>query len=91
VGDQSFWIGPSANQQVFVTFAELPTPGTAKEGQVAIKAGQKLSLKGTIRSMPALSDDWLKQNSLDQKAGMALKAQPIYIQARDIVVEGSAG
>jgi hypothetical protein len=41
--------------------------------------------------MPALSDDWLKQNSLDQKAGMALKAQPIYIQARDIVVEGSAG
>jgi hypothetical protein len=91
VGDQSFWIGPSANQLVFVTFAELPTPGTAKEGQVAIKSGQRLSLKGTIRSMPALSDDWLKQNSLDQKAGMALKAQPIYIQARDIVVEGSAG
>lgn len=91
VGDQSFWIGPNANQLVFVTFAELPTPGTAKEGQVAIKSGQRLSLKGTIRSMPALSDDWLKQNSLDQKAGMALKAQPIYIQARDIVVEGSAG
>lgn len=91
VGDQSFWIGPSPSQQIFVTFAEMPTPGTPKEGQVAIKMGQKVSLSGTIRSMPALSDDWMKQNKIDDASAATLKQQPIYIQATEVKVESAAG
>jgi len=91
VGDQSFWIGPSPSQQVFVTFSEIPTPGTPKEGQVAIKSGQRVSLSGTIRSMPALSDDWLRQNKIDETSATTLKQQPIYIQASEVKVESAAG
>lgn len=91
VGDQSFWVGPSPSQQVFVTFAEIPQPGKAQEGQVAIKAGQKVSLSGVIRSMPTLSDDWLKQNKIDEKAAATLRQQPIYIQSTTIKPEDAAG
>ncbi|HET9236643.1 MAG TPA: hypothetical protein VFO10_05310 [Oligoflexus sp.] len=90
VGDQSFLIG-TGNQQVFVTFNEIPSPGTAKEGQVAIKAGQKVSLNGTIRSLPALSEEWLKQNKVDSTTAKELKQQPIYIHASDVRVEQAAG
>ncbi|MDQ3233657.1 MAG: hypothetical protein M3Q07_17710, partial [Pseudobdellovibrionaceae bacterium] len=90
VGDQSFWIGPD-NQKVFVTFNEIPTPGTAKEGQVAIKAGQKVSLNGTIRSLPTLSDEWRKQNKVDDNTAKSLKQQPIYIHATEVRVDQAAG
>jgi hypothetical protein len=91
VGDQSFWIGSSPSQQMFVTFAEIPTPGTPKEGQVAIKSGQKVSLSGTIRSMPALSEEWLRQNKVDDTSAQTLKQQAVYIQASDVKVVGTAG
>jgi hypothetical protein len=90
IGDQSFWIG-SASGRIFVTFAEIPTPGKPKEGQVAIRAGQTVNLSGVIRSMPTLSDEWLKQNQVDSKTAESLKQQAIYIHASEVSVVESAG
>ncbi|WP_141734065.1 hypothetical protein [Oligoflexus tunisiensis] len=91
IGDQSFWIGPSPSQQVFVTFAEIPTPGKPMEGQVAIKAGQKVNLSGVIRSMPTLSEEWLKRNKIDDRTASLLRQQAIYIQSTEIKVAGAEG
>ncbi|HYX34554.1 MAG TPA: hypothetical protein VE954_15740 [Oligoflexus sp.] len=91
VGDQSFWVGPTPNQQVFVTFAEIPQPGKAQEGHLAIQAGQKLDLRGVIRTMPSPSHEWLKRNKIDDKAATILRQQSVYIHATDIKVLDNAG
>jgi hypothetical protein len=50
-GDRGFWIGPDANQQMFVVIDEANAG--RPEGQTQIAPGQALTLGGVIRQFPA--------------------------------------
>lgn len=91
VGDQSFMVGPSPAEEVFVTFEETATPGQAREGRIDVNAGQRVNLTGEVQRMPEPADAFLKRNSIDEATARKLREQPVYIQAKSVTLADRAG
>lgn len=58
VGDRGFYIGPTADQSVFVVLNQVPTPGTPTEGRYDVTPGQMIDVRGVMREVtdPAFAD-----------------------------------
>lgn len=82
VGDRGFWVGPSAEQQLFVVIDEANV-GQA-EGQIQVQPGQNLTLSGVIEQLPPL-DQAPAEWGLDASNSAALANQQVYLHARQVV------
>lgn len=84
VGDQTFWVGPSNDQQLFVVLEEEQAPAGA-EGKVDINAGQTLRITGVIKQLPSMErarDLW----DLSAANSAQLENQEIYLLAERVQV-----
>lgn len=78
VGDATFWIGPSADQRVFVVLNEqIPSSPSDVEGRVNVNAGQTVDLQGSLRA----ADD-LPAGVLDDAGKRQVADRRIYIWAQ---------
>jgi len=84
VGDKTFWIGPSAEQQIFVVLDEVPTPGKpGVEGRYHIRKGQTISITGTLIEMPAAET---AKTLWGEPGANAAAKETVYIRANQIEI-----
>ncbi len=84
VGDKTFWVGPSENQQVFVALSEEQDAAGA-EGKVDVNEGQTVRITGEIMELPSIErirKEWGRSEVLATK----LVNQQIYISAEQVEV-----
>lgn len=77
-GDRGFWIGPDANQQLFVAFDEANAG--RPEGQVQITPGQRLTLGGVIEAIPPAGQIPAEWGLTPESAAY----KPVYLKAQQI-------
>lgn len=87
VGDKTFWIGPSAEQRVFVVLNEVPTPGTPIEGRYDINAGQTINVTGTLVRMP---DANTAKDLWGEPGGNASASEQVYLFAQKAEILSSS-
>jgi hypothetical protein len=80
VGDKTFWVGPSTDQQLFVVLEEDPSAGPT-EGQLDINPGQTVTLTGEVRQLPPM-DEARAQWSLSDANSAQLANQQVYLYAK---------
>ncbi|MBW3637867.1 MAG: hypothetical protein KY445_15600 [Armatimonadetes bacterium] len=85
VGDKTFWVGPSANQRLFVVLEEEKTPNTPVEGKVDVNAGQTVTMSGTIKKMPAMAEIRNRWTLTDAETA-PLKNEPIYLHVDKVQI-----
>lgn len=83
VGDTGFFVGPSANQQLFVAIDE----GAANqgEGRVQVQPGQAVTLSGVIDRLPPLEQapaEW----GLNASNSAQFANQQVYLRANQVVI-----
>ncbi|MDP9382266.1 MAG: hypothetical protein M3Q29_19425 [Chloroflexota bacterium] len=84
MGDKTFWVGPSENQQVFVALSEEQDAAGA-EGKVDVNEGQTVRITGEIMELPSIErirKEWGRSEVLATK----LVNQQIYISAEQVEV-----
>ena len=86
VGDKTFWIGPSKDQQLFVVLEEDPSAG-ATEGQVDVNAGQTVTITGEIRKLPSM-EEARSQWGLSEANTAELENQQVYLHAQQVQISG---
>lgn len=84
VGDKTFWVGPSADEQVFVVIEEDETGGSV-EGGVDVQQGQTISLAGVVRQTPS-KDDAMRRWNLSEADATALADTKLFIRAQQVQV-----
>lgn len=84
VGDATFWVGPSADQQVFVVLEEEQDAAGA-EGRVDVNEGQTLRITGEVSNLPHI-DEARQQWGLSEANAAELENQPIYISAEQVEI-----
>ena len=84
VGDKTFWVGPSEDQQVFV-FLEETTDPQGVEGGVDVEAGQTLALMGTVESVPESPQ---QEFEVDPNNAAQLSDEQVYIRAEQAQPQG---
>lgn len=82
VGDRGFWVGPSAEQQLFVVIDEANAGQS--ENRVQVQQGQNLTLSGVIEQLPPI-DQAPAEWGLDASNSAALANQQVYLHARQVV------
>ena len=82
VGDRGFWIGPNADQQLFVVIDEANVGQT--ENRVQVVAGQTLTLNGVIQKLPPL-DQAPREWGLNASNSAALANQQVYLHASQVL------
>lgn len=85
VGDTTFWVGPSADQQVLVVLEEDESAGPV-EGQVDVEAGQTVSITGIVRELPSV-DDAKQRWQLSDDAAAELEGEEVFVRAQRVEVE----
>jgi len=89
VGDRTFYVGPGANQRMFVALEEEPSPNSPVEGKVDVNPGQTVSFTGTIMAMPTVDEAKKRFGRLMNDAELnALKNQQIYIRTDKVNIAG---
>ena len=80
VADEGFWVGPNANDRVFVSL--LPQArGSGGESPFQVRKGQRVELAGNLRPVPAN----LAGLGVDEAEGAAqLRSQGQYIEASSV-------
>lgn len=87
-GQNSFWIGPSPDQQLFVVRSATTSTGSADTSAAArtIAPGQTVSVAGVLRLLPddlaSKRADW----SLSEANVATLLRERIYLEADTVVV-----
>ncbi len=79
-GDRGFWIGPNANQQLFVVIDEANAGQS--EGRIQVTPGQTLTLNGELRQLPAAGQIPAEWGFTPGTGGAA--AQQVYLHARQV-------
>ncbi len=89
VGDRTFYVGPGANQRMFVALEEEPSPNSPVEGKVNVNPGQTVSFTGTIMAMPTVDEAKKRFGRMMNEAELnALKNQQIYIRTDKVNIAG---
>ena len=80
VADEGFWVGPNANDRVFVSL--LPQArGSGGESPFQVRTDQRVELAGALRPVPAN----LAGLGVDEAEGAAqLRSQGQYIEATSV-------
>jgi hypothetical protein len=81
-GDRGFWIGPDAEQQLFVVIDEANAGRS--ENSVQIAPGQMLTLNGVLEELPPL-DQIPPEWGLDAPNSAALDGEEIYLHATQVL------
>ena len=84
VGDKTFWVGPSNQQQVFVVLSEEQDPAGV-EGKVDVDQGQTVRLTGEVRQLPSMQQA-RQQWGLSEANTAQLQNQEIYIHAERVEI-----
>lgn len=88
VGDRTFYVGPGANQRMFVALEEEPSPNSPVEGKVDVNRGQTVSFTGTIMAMPTVDEAKKRFGRLMNEAELNnLRNQQIYIRTDKVNIE----
>lgn len=85
VGDKTFWVGPSKDQQLFVFLEEKVDPAGA-EGQVDVNEGQQVTITGTVEKLPPI-EQARKQFDLSEKNSADLKGEKLYVRAAQVKIQ----
>lgn len=89
VGDRTFYVGPGANQRMFVALEEEPSPNSPVEGKVDVNPGQTVSFTGTIMAMPTVDEAKKRFGRLMNDAELnVLNNQQIYIRTDKVNIAG---
>ena len=89
VGDQTFWVGPSETQHLFVVLEEDRTRAQKVEGQVDVNEGQRVTIRGEIRKLPS-AEEARREWGISPQTFEALQKEPVYLHARSVnIVSGS--
>lgn len=83
--EAAFWVGPSADDQVFVVLEEDESEGPA-EGELDVDPGQTVSLVGVMRKLPSEAKQrWgLSDNEVAQ-----LQGEKVFVRARRVTAAPS--
>jgi hypothetical protein len=84
VGDTTFWVGPSQDQQVFVVLSEEQDAAGA-EGRVEVNEGQTVRLTGQVQQLPSI-EEARQQWGLSEANTAELQNQEIYISAEQVEI-----
>ena len=84
VGDATFWVGPSDDQQVFVVLDEEQDAAGA-EGRVDVNEGQTVRITGEVRQLPSMQEAQ-QQWGLSEANAAQLENQQIYISAEQVEI-----
>jgi hypothetical protein len=85
VGDRTFWVGPSEDQQLFVVLDEEPSPTSPTEGQVDVNPGQRVSITGVVQEVPPM-DEARESFELDEDNTARLAEERVYLAAEQVEV-----
>ncbi len=86
VGDRTFWVGPSQDQQLFVVLdEELDASGA--EGRVDVNTGQTIAITGTIRRLPSV-EEAQRQWGLSEATAAELENEEIFLSAERVQITG---
>lgn len=87
VGDTTFWVGPSSDQQVFVVLSEEQDAAGAAgvEGRVDVNEGQTVRLTGQVQQLPSI-EEARQQWGLSEANAAQLENQEIYISAEQVEI-----
>jgi len=83
-GQQGFWVGPSAEERVYVEYG-AKAGGTEEGAEFKPEVGQKVNLTGEIRPAPAEPGRVLKIEGADEDL---VKSQGAYINADTVEAAG---
>ena len=81
VGDETFWVGPSAGQRLFVVFDE----SGIRDEAVKVTAGQTVTIVGELRELPSPEEARLRWG-LTPAVGEALRGQQVYLYTRLVTI-----
>ncbi len=81
VGDETFWVGPSARQRLFVVFDE----SGIRDEAVKVTAGQTLTIVGELRELPS-PEEARRRWELTPAVGEALRGQHVYLYTRLVTI-----
>jgi hypothetical protein len=84
VGDATFWVGPSQDQQVFV-FLEENADAAGPEGLVDVNEGQRVLITGTAEQLPPI-EQARQQFDLSEQNSATLDGEQIYLRAQQVEV-----
>lgn len=80
-GDRGFWVGPNANEQLFVVRDDSNAGST--NNQIQVTPGQRITLGGDIEKLPPLDQapaNW----GLNASNRTALQNQQVYLHATQV-------
>ncbi len=81
VGDETFWVGPSAGQRLFVVFDE----SGIRDEAVKVTAGQTVTIVGELRELPS-PEEARRRWGLTPRVGEALRGQQVYLYTRLVTI-----
>jgi hypothetical protein len=84
VGDKTFWVGPSQDQQLFVVLDEERDP-PGVEGLVDVDQGQQVSIGGTVEKLPPI-EQARQQFDLSADNTADLNGAQLYLRAERVEV-----
>lgn len=86
VGDETFWVGPSTTQQLFVALDPAPGLNRDVESPTDVNAGQQVNVTGVLRRVPASLDSMRTRWKLDAATVAALQDAQVYLAAIKVAV-----
>jgi hypothetical protein len=92
-GQNSFWIGPSPDQQIFVVRRDDTPTGTSDTSSLArrVEPGSIVSVAGVIRALPADLSSRRSEWSLSTANEATLTRERVYLEADTVLVAKPAG
>lgn len=82
VGDKTFWVGPSQDQQVFV-FLEEEADAGGVEGKVDVNEGDLVRITGTVEQLPPI-EQARQQFELSEENSADLTGKHFYVRAEKV-------
>lgn len=86
VGDEIFWVGPSADQRLFVALDPAPGLNRPVESPTDVSPGQGVNVTGVVKRVPADLQAMQTQWKMDDSTTAALRDAQVYLAATQVAV-----
>ncbi len=85
-GDETFWVGSSATQQLFVALDRNPSTPVPEESRPNVDAGQKVSVAGVLQRVPSDLTEMRKRWKMDDATVASLAKSQVYLAADRVAI-----